>query len=247
MLKALVVDDERLARAGLISLLAEVEDITVVGEAEDVPSAKKAIEEHDPDLIFLDIQMPGQSGFDLMEEVSFDGRVIFVTAYDEYALRAFEINALDYLMKPVTLDRLQRAVQRVHKEEKRAASDAKEVEQLGNLEKLQYSDRLFLTIGTKVQFLKIDRVVLIQSDGDYTNVFTASGHHGLVTKSMKEWELRLPENYFIRVHRNSIINTEYIEEIEKYFNYSFKVTLKGIEEPVIISRRYAKKLKEVFG
>src|SRR3989339_1087970 len=115
-IRALVVDDERLARKDLTSMLADFPEIAVVGEAQDVPSAIKAIEAHHPDLIFLDIQMPGQTGFDLVEQIDFSGKIIFVTAFDEFALRAFEINALDYLMKPVSPERLQKSLERIQED-----------------------------------------------------------------------------------------------------------------------------------
>lgn len=236
--KVLVVDDERLARKDLSNMLGEISTVEIVGEAEDVPSAIKAIDELKPDIVFLDIQMPGQTGFDLVEQIDFPGKIIFVTAYDEFALRAFEINALDYLMKPVNKDRLQKSIERIETEETPKVSSE---------ERLTYNDKLFTTIGTKMQFLKINTIQLIQSEGDYTYVTTNNNIKGLVTKTMKEWEERLPENFFCRVHRNSIINTDFIDEIEKWFNYSYRVKLKGIEEPVIISRRYAKKLKNLFG
>lgn len=235
--KALVVDDERLARKGLVDQLNLIQEIEVVGEADCVPAAIEAIKKLKPDVIFLDIQMPGQSGFELVEQIDFEGRIIFVTAYDEYALRAFEINALDYLMKPVNKERLENAIDRITSPQK---------EEDHSHDKLNYDDQLFTTIGSKMQFLKINQIILIQSDGDYTNINLDSGTHGLVNKTMKEWEERLPENHFVRVHRTSIINTAHIENIEKWFNYSYRVVLKGIKEPVVISRRYAKKLKDLF-
>lgn len=236
-IKALIVDDERLARKGLADQLKLIEEVEVIGEADSVPAAIKAIEKLEPDVVFLDIQMPGQSGFDLAEQIDFEGRIIFVTAYDEYALRAFEVNALDYIMKPVSKERLENAIERIKKP---AETPIK------TNEKLSYNDQLFITIGTKMKFLKINEMVLIQSDGDYTKVNLNTGTKGLVNKTMKEWEERLPENHFVRVHRTSILNTEYIENIEKGFNYSYRATLKGIDEPVVISRRYAKKLKNLF-
>ena len=235
--KALIVDDERLARLSLRTLLEQLSEIEIVGEADDVPTAIIAIERLQPDVVFLDIQMPGQNGFQLVEQANFSGKFIFVTAYDEYALRAFEINALDYLMKPVSLDRLKTAMERLDLPVENTASTQ---------EQLTYDDQLFTTVGTKMQFLKINQIVLIQSDGDYTNVYMNKGTHGLVNKTMKEWEERLPAHHFVRVHRTSIINTEYIENIDKWFNYSYRVVLKGMEEPVVISRRYAKKLKDLF-
>jgi two-component system LytT family response regulator len=237
-IRALIVDDERLARKDLTNMLNEIHGVDTVGEAEDVPSALKAIDELKPDVVFLDIQMPGQTGFDLVEQVDFPGKIIFVTAYDEYALRAFEINAMDYLMKPVNIDRLRKSIERINEEP---------INKPKTFTPLNYSDRLFTTVGSKVQFLKIDSIILITSDGDYTHVFTSNNSKGLITKTMKEWEERLPEKQFCRVHRNSIINTEYIEEVDKWFNYSYRVKLRGIDDPVIISRRYAKKLKDIFG
>jgi len=236
--KAIIVDDERLARKDLNNMLADYPEIEVVGEAEDVPSAMTAIENLKPDIVFLDIQMPGESGFDLLGKIDFNGKVIFVTAYDEYALRAFEINAMDYLMKPVTHERLKSSIERLNNEK---------TDKPKPFTKLKYNDRLFTTIGNSLQFLKISTILIIQSDGDYTNINTTEGTHGLITKSMKEWEERLPETNFCRIHRGAIINTDYIENIEKWFNYSFRVKIKGIEEPLIMSRRYAKKLKEMYG
>ncbi len=239
-IKALVVDDERLARKGLIDQLNLVEKVEVVGEADGVPAALVSIKSLKPDVVFLDIQMPGQTGFDLVEQLEdYNGKIIFVTAYDDYAIRAFEINALDYLMKPVNKERLEKALERLAAPPKTNAKDKV-------TEKLNYDDQLFTTVGSKMQFLKINQIILIQSDGDYTDVNLSNGSHGLVNKTMKEWEERLPENHFVRVHRTSIINTEYIENIEKWFNYSYRVNMKGIEEPVVISRRYAKKLKDLF-
>lgn len=246
--KALVVDDERLARKSLINLLDKIDEVEVIGEADDVFSAVEAIKAHQPDVVFLDIQMPGATGFELLDHIDFEGRIIFVTAYDDYALRAFEINALDYLMKPVNNERLKQAVQRLDNDKQAPVTPAKEEQtESKKHEKLHYDDQLFTTLGTKMQFLKISHIVLIQSDGDYTNVFTQNGKHGLANKTMKEWEKRLPEHHFLRVHRTSIVNTEYIDSIEKWFNYTYRIKLIGIEEPVIISRRYAKKMKDLFG
>lgn len=235
---ALVIDDERLARKELIGMLSEFSCIKSIHEADDVSSAVKMIESVNPNLLFLDIQMPGETGFDLINQIDYTGKIIFVTAYDQYAIRAFEVNAMDYLLKPVTPERLQKSINKLEKE------SIKPIETDYNL---KYNDRLFLTIGTQLLFVKISSIISIESDGDYTKVFTSEGRKGLVSKSMKEWELRLPANYFSRIHRATIINLEFVENIEKWFNYSYRLHLKGIEEPYIISRRYAKQLKEKFG
>jgi len=236
--KALIIDDERLARKDLISLLTNHDNITVIGEADDVPSAAQAIQTLNPDVIFLDIQMPGDTGFDLLDKIDVDAHVIFVTAYDEFAIRAFEVNALDYLLKPVNPDRLAKTLERLELQ----ASDMPL-----KVRKLNYDDRLFLRLGRNFKFLIVNTIMIISAAGDYSEVLTSEGNKGLTLKSMKEWDNRLPAQQFIRIHRSTIINMEYIERIEEWFNYSFRVYLQGVEEPLVISRRYATKLKERLG
>ncbi len=237
-LTALIVDDERLARKELSTMLAEYEGILVCAEAEDAPSAVKAIEKDNPDIIFLDIQMPGKSGFDLLEEISTKAKIIFITAFDEYAIRAFEVNALDYLLKPITSERLQRAIERVQVEQEQEALPRK---------KLRYDDRLFTNFDSKLHFLKISSILKIAAAGDYTELFLKDGKKGLTLKSMKEWEARLPENNFCRIHRSSIINMEYIDRMEEWFNYSYRIYMKGSKDPLLLSRRYVAKLKSRMG
>jgi len=237
-LNALVVDDERLARKDLISLLRAHGNITVVGEADDVPSAVKAIEKLCPDVIFLDIQMPGDSGFDLLDRTEVEARIIFVTAYDEYAIRAFEVNALDYLLKPVDPERLAKALEKL---------ELQEQETVARTRRLDYSDRLFLMLGRNFKFLKVNSLVQVTAAGDYSEVLTSDGNKGLTLKSMKEWETRLPPQHFVRIHRSTIINMDFVDRVEEWFNYSFRVYLKGIEEPCVISRRYATRLKDRLG
>lgn len=236
--KALIVDDERLARKELRSMLAKYENLSVTGEAEDVPSAISAIEKTNPDIIFLDIQMPGKSGFDLLEEIELNAKIIFVTAFDEYAIRAFEVNALDYLLKPITPERLNKAIARLQ-------LDNDEKEQ--SVKKLNYDDRLFLSLDSHLQFLKISSILSINAAGDYTEVLLSENKKRLTLKSMKEWESRLPENYFCRIHRSTIVNLEYIDRLEEWFNYSYRVYIKGVKNPYLLSRRYAAKLKTKLG
>ncbi len=234
----LIVDDERLSRKDLISLLSVHDNITVVGEADDVPSAVKAMEKLNPDVVFLDIQMPGDSGFDLLEKTEVEARIIFVTAYDEYAIRAFEVNALDYLLKPVHPDRLAKALEKLESQAEETPARAR---------KLGYDDRLFLMLGRHFKFLKVRSILTVTAAGDYSEVLTSDGTKGLTLKSMKEWEARLPLQHFIRIHRSTIINMESIDRVQEWFNYSFQVYLKGVEEPYVISRRYATRLKDRLG
>lgn len=236
--KALVIDDERLARKDLISVLEAHDNIAVVGEADDVPSSVEAIKRLNPDVIFLDIQMPGDSGFELLERTNVEAHIIFITAYDEYAIRAFEVNALDYLLKPVNPERLAMALEKM---------ESRELDTWTKARTLNYEDRLFLMLGKHFKFLKVNAILSIHSAGDYSEVLTSDGNKGLVLKSMKEWESRLPARHFIRIHRSTIVNMEYIDRVEEWFNYSFRVYLKGVEEPYVISRRYANKLKEMLG
>jgi len=232
--RVLIVEDERLARNELIAMLAEFDCIEVVGVAEDVPSAMECIKNQSPDIIFLDIQMPGESGLDLLEKIDFSGHVVFVTAFDEYAIRAFEVNAFDYLLKPVSPQRLQTTINRVR--------DG--IELHDGKKELHYDDRLFLMVGNHMRFFKIAEIICILAVGDYSKVVLATGTSGLVLKTMTEWEKRLPSNCFSRVHKSTIINMEFVERVEKWMNYSYLIYLKGIKEPVTLSRRYARQLKE---
>lgn len=231
---AVIVDDERLARNKLRSLLAKHFEIQIIGEADSVRNALDAIERLRPDVVFLDIQMPGESGFDLLYKASSPFKVIFVTAFDEYAIRAFDVNALDYLLKPVNPDRLARAIERLSSPQ----SESEKPER-----SLEYDDHLFLAIEERSVFLKISSIECISAAGPYSEILTWDKKKALVLKSLKEWETRLPEKHFTRIHRSTIINIEYVERIEKGFNYSYDVYLRGIKEPFVMSRRYASKLK----
>jgi two-component system LytT family response regulator len=233
--KSIIVDDEELAREDLKALLKDFNEIEIIGESETVEETKALIKKLDPDLIFLDIQMPGKSGFDLLEEMQINAKIIFVTAYDEYAIRAFEVNAKDYLLKPVIKERLSLAIDRLKTEQ----------ENEDNVEaKLEFDDSIFVMVNNHYQFVKISSIIKIASAGNYSEIYTSSKLKGLVLKSLKDWEIRLPGNYFVRIHRNAIINLEYVDRVEGWFNYSYKVFLKEIDEPLVISRRYAAKLKE---
>ncbi len=236
-LTSIIVDDERLARRELRSLLDEFEGISIIGEAENLTEAINLIQSNKPDVVFLDIHLSGENGFDLLEEVEKNFKLIFVTAFDEFAIRAFEINALDYLLKPVNPERLAKTLERLLETE-----DKPEV----IVRKLEYEDRLFIEIGERSGFLKISSIKCICADGDYTHVFTADGKRHLVTKPLKEWEDRLPEKYFVRIHRSTIINLEFIEKVETWFSRSYQIYLREMKEPLTVSRRYAAQLKLRF-
>ena len=233
--KSVIIDDEELARNDLKALLEDYEEIEIIGEAETAEEAKSLITKLNPDLIFLDIQMPGKSGFEMLEDIQTNAKIIFVTAYDEFAIRAFEVSAKDYLLKPVNKERLSRAIERI-KQEQESESNIKT--------NLLFSDSIFLLVNNHYQFVKISSIVKITSAGNYSEIYTTSGIKGLVLKSLKEWEARLPSNYFVRIHRNAIINLEFVDHVEGWFNYSYKVFLKDINDPLVMSRRFAAKLKD---
>ncbi len=232
--RALIVDDERLARQDLKDLLKASDSVEIVGEADSVAAAIRVLDELHPDLVFLDIQMPGESGFDLLERKKIDAEIIFVTAYDEYAIKAFEVNALDYLLKPVNPARLKLAIEKL---DSREEADEKTI-----AKKLTVDDHLFLLFNNQFIFLNVRLIQSISAAGDYSEITTVDGRKGLTQKSMREWEERLPENY-CRIHRSSIINLDHVLRIEEWFNYSYKIFLKGSKDPMIMSRRYALKLK----
>ena len=237
--KAIIVDDERLARKQLRSLLVEFDEISVVGEAENLSETVRLIHKEKPDVVFLDIQLANESGFELLEKVERKFKLIFVTAYDAFAIRAFEINALDYLLKPVNPERLATAIKRLSEENRESPPD--------DLRKLEYDDRLFLELGEKSCFLKVAEISHICSSGDYTEAFTISKQKFLLEKPLSEWEERLPEKHFTRIHRSTIINLDQIERIESWFNRTFQIRLKTATNEFAVSRRYAAKLKNRFG
>nr|NQU89569.1 response regulator transcription factor [Bacteroidota bacterium] len=236
-IKALIVDDERLARKTLYSLLSKYDEIEIVGEADGVKEAIIKIKEHSPEVLFLDFQMPGQSGFDLLNQVDYCGRIIFVTAYDEYAIRAFNVNALDYLLKPISPDRMDKTIQRL----------LSQVDGVGAIDgELKYDDRLFVSVMNSCRFIPINEVVIIKALGDYTKLIINGSPNGIMLRSMKEWEQKLPDNHFTRVHRSYIVNLNFIEKIEKSKNYTLELFMKGVKEPLVVSRSYRKKIKKKY-
>jgi two-component system LytT family response regulator len=243
-LKSIIVDDERLARKELRLLLRAFKEIEVVGEAGNLTEAARIVETEKPDVVFLDIQLPGEIGFDLLERTRMAFKTIFVTAYDAYALRAFEVNALDYLMKPVSPNRLKQTIEKLLN----ASPEKSQTNNFIQRRSLEFDDRLLIETGTRSFFLKIDSISHINSAGDYTEIFTtAGGQKILIEKTVREWEERLPEKHFARIHRGCIINLESVVRVENWFNNSYQIYLQNISEPFTVSRRYAAKLKIKFG
>lgn len=235
-MKAIIIDDERLARQELKNLLAIHKEVEVVAECHNAQSAKEKIAELNPDVIFLDIQMPGKTGLELMEEVSVLPDVVFVTAYDEYALKAFEVNAYDYLLKPVQPERLAETIKKLSLKEN---SEKKE-----NNTPLSEHDQVFIKDGEKTWFVRLSNIRLFESEGNYVRVYF-DGFRPLILRSLNSLEARLNEKQFFRTSRKHIINLNWVESIETWFNGGLMVKLKGGQE-VEISRRQAVKLKDMM-
>lgn len=230
-LKAIIVDDERLARVNLRKLLEVHPEVDIVGEASGCREAADLIRMQRPGLVFLDIQLGGETGFDLLGLIDDSIRIIFVTAYDEYAIRAFEVNAADYLLKPVSPERLRTSLARILEAHTEKPQKAKAYE---------YTDSIYVRLTNSTStFIKISSITCISSIGNYSRLVTLEGKHCLVLKTLKQWQEELPARHFIRIHRSSIINTGHIERIET----QSRVYLKNLPEPLEISRRFASKLK----
>jgi two-component system, LytTR family, response regulator len=239
MKKTLIIDDERLARAELKKLLQEFADIEIVGEAVNAKDGLEKIESLQPELLFLDIQMPDKTGFELLEELEKAPTVIFTTAYDEYALKAFEFNALDYLLKPIEPKRLADAIQKIkHQEEKENQNLA------GIRGTLTETDQVFVKDGDRCWFVKLHDIRLFESVGNYARVYFEN-NKPLILKSLNALEDRLDEKTFFRANRKHIVNLRMIEKIDTYFNGGLLLEMKGGEK-IEVSRRQAVKFKEMM-
>ncbi|MCB0792062.1 MAG: response regulator transcription factor [Flavobacteriales bacterium] len=240
-MKALIIDDERLARKELATLLAGHGGVEVVGEAANADEAETAILTLRPDLLFLDVNMPGRNGFDLLEALDHVPHVIFVTAYDEHALKAFQVNALDYLMKPIDPDRLAGAIDKLPQ---RSATDTP------TRDMLRTEDQIFLKDGEKCWFVTLKDVRLFESEGNYVRV-RFEDHKPLVLRSLNNLEKKLDPHAFFRANRKFIVNLRWVERIEPWFNGGLMVKLKskdrnGEPEQVEVSRRQASRFKELL-
>lgn len=234
--EAIIVDDERLARNVLKNLLADFPEIYVAGEAGNIESAVELIEKINPDIVFLDIQMPVNDGFELFNRIKINFHVVFVTAYDEYAIRAFEVNVLDYLLKPVKKERLQDTVKRI--------VGSKQAEQAS--ERLDINDKIFLTVEGYKKFIELSEIIKISACKDYSLVYMLCGNEFKVLKTMKEWETILPEKHFARIHRSHIINCDKIVKLEPAPKSTYKIYLSDNQSPLSVSRNYAPLFKKKF-
>ena len=237
-MKALIIDDERLARVELRRLLAPFKEINIVDEAVNAEDALNKITELNPDLIFLDIQMPGKNGFELLEELDSVPTVVFTTAYDEYALKAFEYNAMDYLLKPIEPRRLEETVKKVLEKNIKATAQASDTTALSE------EDQVFVKDGDKCWFVKLNTVRLFESEGNYVRLYFEE-NKPLILRTLNYLDERLDNKVFFRANRKHIINLKWIESIEPWLNGGLLVKLKGGNK-IEVSRRQAIKFKDML-
>jgi two-component system LytT family response regulator len=235
--KALIIDDERLARNELRRLVAAFPEIEVAGEAANAKQAREQMEALKPELLFLDVQMPGETGMELLASLEAPvPHVIFTTAYDEFAVRAFELNALDYLLKPVDPSRLAAAVERL------PGLRACPGDKAAPAGRLDAKDRVFVREGERCWFVEVGQIRLLESEGNYTRVHFGESQPQLF-RSLNAMEERLDPKYFFRANRRQIINTAWIASIEPWFSSGLLVQLKGGAK-VELSRRQAQEFRE---
>lgn len=236
-----IVDDEPLAVRLLKKKLESFPEIDLVGDSTRMAKAIKDITLLKPEILFLDIQLAEGTGFDLLNKLEYTGKVIFVTAYEEYALRAFEVNALDYLLKPISIERLQSALERF-----KLRTHSNFIPEVSDFVRYKYSDRIMAYDKNQIRFVLLDSIIIISAARDYTTIETLEGKIILMTRTMSEWEERLPQEHFVRIHRSHIVNINLIDRILRYSTTSAKVYVRNHVEPFTLSRNYYKNLKDRY-
>jgi len=232
-LKTIIVDDEPLARQELRRLLNPYHHIVISGEAGNAEDAANLIREINPDLVFLDIDLGIKSGFDLLESLDAVFKTIFVTAYDEHAIRAFEINALDYLLKPVHPDRLLKAISKLELPDSLPKRDC-----------VIATDKILVKRNNRQILVPVNSISIIEANGDYTKVYVKDEYTGMVHQTLKSWEIILPSGMFQRIHRSYIINISVFNQIIKTPCDTYEIHYKDFHLPV--SRKYLKTIREKF-
>ena len=250
-IRALVIDDEPLAREIIREMLQDDPEVEIVGESVNGRDALAAIAAHTPDLLFLDVQMPRMSGFEVLESLP-SGRmplVIFVTSYDQYAVRAFEVHAIDYLLKPFDRPRFETALERAKARIRRKRSGDVDQRILSLLEELKagpkYLERLIVKTGGRVIFLDVEEIDWIEAEGNYVNVHTGEKSH-LLRETISNLETQVDPKRFVRIHRSAIVNINRIQELQPWFHGEYRVILHNGTQ-LTLSRNYREKLQNVLG
>jgi len=243
-LKVLIIEDEELARDLLKSYLKDHPNIEVIGECENGFEGVRKIAELKPDLAFLDIQMPKITGFEMLELLDYKPEIIFTTAYDQYALKAFEFNAIDYLLKPFSKDRLLAAIAKVVERIGNNESATEKFDELSEMAIEGYLDRVVVKDRHKINIIPTANIRYIESLDDYVLIYTKEGRH-MKQKTMKYFEINLNPKDFIRIHRSYIVHVEFIAEIQQYEKESYVIVLKD-RTKLKVSKTGYKKIKDVL-
>ena len=243
-IRTLIIEDEVLARNLLKSFLQEIETLELIGECENGFEGVKAINDLKPDLIFLDIQMPKINGFELLELIDHKPFIIFTTAYDQYALKAFEFNAADYLLKPFSKERLAESINKVADRMTNQELNSNITEKISNYPREEYLDRVVVKDRHKIHIIPADQIRYIESMDDYVLIYTPQGRH-IKQKTMKYMEMSLNPRNFIRIHRSYIVRLEEINEIQQYEKESYIVILHD-KTKLKVSKTGYKNLKDIL-
>lgn len=250
-IRALIVDDEPLARERVREMLSAYADIELIKDCANGQEAIKAVREHRPDLVFLDVQMPGTDGFEVLEALDPDliPTIIFITAYDQYAVRAFEVYALDYLLKPFDRERFEKALERAKKHilESRSGDLTERVLQALNeiKTKPEYLERLVIRANGHIFFLKTEEVDWLEAEGNYVRLHSGKESY-LLREALSALETQLDPKKFLRIHRSAIVNIERIQELQPWFHGEYRIILQdGVQ--LTLSRSYRDKLNELVG
>jgi len=245
MWKTIIIDDEQLARQRIKRLLKNYDEIEIIGEAENGEEGRKLIDQLKPDLIFLDIEMPILNGFEMLTKLTHQPKVVFTTAYDQYAIKAFEEGSIDYLLKPIEVERLDKTIKKL-KQTNLAPAQVPIEELLRQVQGKKAIKTLTIKLGDKILLIKLSDIVHIQAEDKYVFLHTIDGKKHLTDFTLSILETKLPEE-FIRIHRSDMINTDYIKEIRKGFNGALIFVLSNpAETRVTSSRSNSEALREKF-
>jgi two-component system LytT family response regulator len=245
-LSVLVVDDEELARIRLRDLISELDQVDVVGEAENGIDAVEQIRSLKPDVVLLDVQMPGMNGFEVLAALDDVPLIIFATAYDDYAVKAFEVDSIDYLLKPIEKDRLSEAMSRARRLASGGTELEREVEKLAALVRGRGVERLPVQRGKRIVLLDISKIVWIGAEEGLVFVHTRDGKF-IINMTMAELDERLDDSVFFRIHRSTMVNLGHIREIVPWFSGKYRVVVDDADHTELtLSRGRAKVLREIF-